>query len=81
MYTALLEYLTTPEQDGMRSALFLFNLAVFKDLYRKHVESLNRPFRRSAHFFFIPALIRALPSELMTRLAPPPDSSLLACCR
>ncbi len=36
-YTALLERVTTPVQDGMRFALFLFNLAVFKDLYRKQV--------------------------------------------
>jgi hypothetical protein len=33
MYTALLECVTTPGQDGMRFALFLVNLAVFKDLY------------------------------------------------
>jgi hypothetical protein len=31
------ERVTTPGQDGMRFALFLFNLAVFKDLYRKQV--------------------------------------------
>jgi hypothetical protein len=33
MYTALLEQLVTPGQDGMRFALFLINFAVFKDLY------------------------------------------------
>jgi hypothetical protein len=33
MYTALLECVTTPGQDGMRFALFLINFAVFKDLY------------------------------------------------
>jgi len=37
MYTALLGYLTTPGLDGMRFALFLFNLSVFKDPYRKQV--------------------------------------------
>ena len=37
MYTALLECVTTPGQDGMRFALFLINLAVFKDLYLKQV--------------------------------------------
>jgi len=37
MCTALLERVTTPGQDGMRFALFLINLAVFKDLYRKQV--------------------------------------------
>ena len=30
MYTALLECVTTPGLDGMRFALFLFNLSVFK---------------------------------------------------
>jgi hypothetical protein len=33
----LIGVLTTPGQDGMRFALFLINLAVFKDLYRKQV--------------------------------------------
>jgi hypothetical protein len=33
MYTALLGCLTTPGLDGMRFALFLFNLSVFQDLY------------------------------------------------
>jgi hypothetical protein len=37
MYTALLECVTTPGQDGMRFALFLFNFSVFKDLYSKQV--------------------------------------------
>jgi hypothetical protein len=37
MYAALLERVTAPGQDGMRFALFLINLAVFKDLYRKQV--------------------------------------------
>ena len=37
MYTALLGCLTTPGLDGMRFALFLFNLSVFKDPYRKQV--------------------------------------------
>jgi hypothetical protein len=37
MYTALLECVTAPGQDGMRFALFLINLAVFKDLYLKQV--------------------------------------------
>src|SRR5277367_3909138 len=37
MYTALLECVTAPGQDGMRFALLLFRLAVFKDLYRKQV--------------------------------------------
>ena len=37
MYTALLGCLTTPGLDGMRFALFLFNLLVFKDPYRKQV--------------------------------------------
>jgi len=32
MYTALLEYVMTPGQDGMRFALFLFNFAVLKTL-------------------------------------------------
>ena len=34
MYTALLECVTAPGQDGMRFALFLFKFAVFKDLNR-----------------------------------------------
>jgi hypothetical protein len=33
MYSALLGCLTTPGLDGMRFALFLFNLSVFKDPY------------------------------------------------
>jgi len=33
MYTALLEGVTTPGQDGMRFALFLITLSVLKDLY------------------------------------------------
>jgi hypothetical protein len=33
MYTALLGCLTTPGLDGMRFALVLFNLSVFKDPY------------------------------------------------
>ena len=37
MYTALLEYVTTPGQDGMRFALFLFNFAVLKDPFRNQV--------------------------------------------
>jgi hypothetical protein len=37
MYTALLGCLTTPGLDGMRFALVLFNLSVFKDLYSKQV--------------------------------------------
>jgi hypothetical protein len=37
MYTALLGCLTTPGLDGMRFALFLFNLSVLKDPYRKQV--------------------------------------------
>ena len=37
MYTALLEYLVTPGQDGMRFALFLFKFSVFNDPYRKQV--------------------------------------------
>ena len=37
MYTALLGFLTTPGLDGMRFALVLFNLSVFKDPYRKQV--------------------------------------------
>ena len=34
MYTALLGCLTTPGLDGMRFALVLFNLSVFKGPYR-----------------------------------------------
>ena len=37
MYTALLEYVTTPGLDGMRYALFLFNFAVLKDPFRNQV--------------------------------------------
>jgi hypothetical protein len=37
MYTALLEYVTTPGLDGMRFALFLFNFAVLKDPFRNQV--------------------------------------------
>jgi hypothetical protein len=37
MYTALLGCLTTPGLDGMRFALFLFNLSVFQHPYRKQV--------------------------------------------
>jgi hypothetical protein len=37
MYTALLECVTAPGQDGMRFALFLFKFTVFNDLYRKQV--------------------------------------------
>jgi hypothetical protein len=37
MYTALLECVTAPGQDGMRFALFLIKFAVFKDLYLKQV--------------------------------------------
>ena len=33
MYTALLGCLTTPGLDGMRFALFLFSLSVFKGPY------------------------------------------------
>ena len=34
MYTALLGCLMAPGLDGMRFALVLFNLSVFKDPYR-----------------------------------------------
>jgi hypothetical protein len=37
MYSALLGCLTTPGLDGMRFALVLFNLSVFKDPYRQQV--------------------------------------------
>ena len=37
MYTALLERVTTPGQDGMRFALVLINFSVLEDLYRKQV--------------------------------------------
>ena len=32
MYTVLLEYVTTPGQNGMRFALFLFSFVVLKTL-------------------------------------------------
>jgi hypothetical protein len=37
MYAALLEYEVTPGLDGMRFALFLIKLSVFKDLYMEQV--------------------------------------------
>jgi hypothetical protein len=50
MYTALLECLTTPGLDGMRFALFLFNLSVFKDPYESRFP--ERRLDRGAISFF-----------------------------
>jgi hypothetical protein len=50
MYTALLECVTAPGQDGMRFALFLIKFAVFKDLYLKQLS--ERRLDRGAISFF-----------------------------
>jgi hypothetical protein len=50
MYSALLGCLATPGLDGLRFALFLFNLSVFKDPYRKQVP--ERRLDRGAISFF-----------------------------
>ncbi len=50
MYTALLEYVTTPGQDGMRFALFLFNFAVLKDPFRN--QAYRATVRPWCHLFF-----------------------------
>jgi len=50
IYTALLEYATTPGQNGMRFALLLFNFAVLKDPFRNQADRAT--VRPRCHLFF-----------------------------
>jgi hypothetical protein len=64
MYTALLGCLTTPGLDGMRFALFLFNLSVSRPTFATQV--LERP--RLAHLHSPPRVSTASPrSTISTR--------------